>query len=117
MIVTVDLPDELAIRLGTHKNQLPEILERGLRDVNASDQFGYNGAAAVLEFLAKLPTPEQIVAFRPSAALETHVNDLLEKNRTRGLTPEEKRQWEQYEYLENLVRTAKAEAFVRLKAA
>ena len=117
MIVTVELPDELAIRLGTHKNQLPEILERGLREMNASNQFSYSGAAEVLEFLAKLPTPEEIVAFRPSAALEAQVNDLLEKNRTRGLTLEEKRQWEQYEYLENLVRMAKAEAFVRLKAA
>ncbi len=115
MVVTLEIPDELANRLVPMKNKLPEILELGLRGINATDQFSYHGAAEVLEFLARLPSPEEIIAFRPSTKLETEVSDLLEKNRTFGLTPEESRQWELYEYLEHLVRMAKAEAFVRLK--
>jgi hypothetical protein len=53
---------------------------------------------------------------RPTAALQTRISALLEKNRTTGLLPEEEREWEQYEYLEHLVRLAKAQAALRLKA-
>lgn len=32
---------------------------------------GFNGIAEVLEFLATLPTPEEIIALRPSKTLQT----------------------------------------------
>ena len=51
----------------------------------------------------------------PSTALQDRVEDLLEKNRTVGLTPEEQKEWEQYQYLEHLVRLAKAKAYLKLK--
>ena len=70
-----------------------------------------------LDFLASLPEPEEIVALRPSKVLEDRVRDLLEKNRTVGLTADEQREWEQYEYLEHLVRRAKARAYLKLKGA
>jgi len=38
---------------------------------------------------------------------------LLEKNREEGLTAEENAEWEQYMYLEHLVRMAKAKALAR----
>jgi hypothetical protein len=39
----------------------------------------------------------------------------LEKNRTTGLLPEEKLEWERYQYVEHLVRLAKARAALRLQ--
>jgi hypothetical protein len=116
MLVTLDIPEELAAQLGPLEAHLPKILELGLRELNASAQAGFEGAAEVLEFLAKLPTPEEIIDLHPSEALQTQVSALLEKNRTEGLTSSEERQWQRYQYLEHLVRIAKAEAYAKLKA-
>ena len=71
--------------------------------------------AEVLEFLATLPTPEEIIALRPSEALQAQISNLLEKNRTQGLTPAEEQIWEQYQCLEHLIRMAKAKAHLKLK--
>jgi uracil-DNA glycosylase len=68
-----------------------------------------------LEFLATLPTPEEIIALRPSEALQAQISNLLEKNRTQGLTPAEEQVWEQYQYLEHLLRMAKAKAYLKLR--
>ncbi len=114
MIVTLDLPEELAARLNSLEDELPQILELGLRELDAISQSGFKGSAEVLEFLARLPTPEEIVALRPSATLQAEINALLEKNRTVGLTPAEEQKWEQYQYLEHLVRIAKAQAYLKL---
>jgi len=113
--VKFKIPQDLATRLVPMENQLPIILELGLRELNAVKQPGYKGAAEVLEFLASLPTPEEIVKLRPSKTLQARINNLLEKNRTTGLTLEENQEWEQYQYLEHLVRIAKAKAFLKLK--
>ncbi|VXD17071.1 hypothetical protein [Planktothrix paucivesiculata] len=43
------------------------------------------------------------------------LNTLLEKNRAGELRSEDKQRWEQYEYLERLVRLAKAKAYLKLK--
>lgn len=59
--------------------------------------------------------PEEIVKLRPSKALQARISTLLEKSRDTGLTLEENQEWEQYQYLEHLVRIAKAKAFLKLK--
>ena len=115
MLVTIKIPDELAAQLSNLEEDIPEILELGLRELNAKGQSGFSGTAEVLEFLAKLPTPQEILAIRPSEALQAQINQLLEKNRTTGLTIAEKKTWQQYQYLEHLVRLAKTEAYLRLK--
>jgi hypothetical protein len=114
--ITVEVPDELADRLRPLSDRLPEILERGLRELNAAAQPGFAGAAEVLEFLAGLPAPEEILALRPSPALQARVGDLLEKSQAGELAPAEAVEWEQYAFLEHLVRLAKARALLRLKS-
>ena len=47
--------------------------------------------------------------------MQTRINTLLEKHRTTGLLPEEAREWDQFEYLEHIVRIAKAKAALKLK--
>ncbi|MBF8276793.1 MAG: hypothetical protein HW390_1866 [Candidatus Brocadiaceae bacterium] len=70
----------------------------------------------ILGFLASVPTADEIIALRPSPVLQEQVDALLEKLRHGMLSEVEQQQWQQYEYVEHLVRTAKANAFLKLKA-
>ena len=89
--ITLNLPDDLISRLSSVKEQIPHIIELGLRELNATSQIGFKGSAEILEFLASLPTSEEIIALRPNNILQQH------------------------QYLEHLVRMAKAKAFLKLK--
>jgi hypothetical protein len=95
---------------------LPEILELGLREINAGRQNGFEGAADVLEFLARLPSPEEALQLRPSERLEARIRDLLEKNRADGLSASEEEEWARYEFLEHLIVIAKTKAHQKLAA-
>jgi len=117
MEITLSVPEEMAARLHPFQNQLPHILELGLRELNAAAQSHFEGAAKVLETLAGLPAPEEILAMRPSEALQRRIDTLLQKNRAEGLSLAEEQEWAQYEYLEHLMRMAKAKAYLKLKAA
>ncbi len=115
MQVTIDIPESLAIRLRSNTEQLEKIVELGLREFRASSLVGYKSLAAVLEFLAGLPTAEEIIALRPSEDLQNEINELLEKNRNEGLTESEEQKWASYEFVEHLVRIAKAKARQQLQ--
>ena len=117
MQVTLTIPDELATQLQPLEAQLPRILELGIREWSVRQEPGFNGLSEVLETLATLPAPEEVLALRPSQALQARISELLEKNRTTGLAAEEKKEWERYQYVEHLVRLAKARAALRLKKA
>lgn len=110
MVLTLDLSEDLAARLRRHREAIPRILELGLRELIAAGQPGFKGMAEVLETLAKLPTPQEVLALRPSPSLQERIDSLLEKNRATGLSSEEEQEWERYQYLEHLVRMAKARA-------
>jgi len=112
--ITLKLPDDLAERLRNYEERLPEILELGLRELSADSQQGFEGAAEVLEFLAGLPSPEEILALKPSERFDRHVRKLLEKSREGSLNPQEEEEWERYEFLEHLVRMAKTRACLKL---
>jgi hypothetical protein len=116
MQILVDVPDELGLRLAPMHEQLPQILELGLRGLNANVQQGFSGLADILEFLAGLPSPQEILALKPSADLQAEVQRLIEKTKGQGLSEEEERRWQQYEYIEHLMRMAKAKALLKLQA-
>lgn len=112
--LTIQIPDELATRLNRRAAELPQILELGLREIEAQDQLQFDGAADVLEFLAGLPSPEEVLSLRPSWPLQQRIDALVEKSQDEGLTPAEEQDWQQIELLEHLVRVAKARAAQRL---
>jgi len=116
MLITLDVPEELAERLRLLEDQLPRIFELGVRELHTVAHSSFQGMAEVLETLAGLPTPEEILVLRPSEALQTRISDLLEKNCTEGLSPAEAQEWEHYQYLEYVVRIAKAKAALKLQA-
>jgi hypothetical protein len=113
MQILVDVPDELGLRLAPMHEQLPQILELGLRGLNANVQQGFSGLADILEFLASLPSPQEILALKPSVDLQAEVQRLIEKTKGQGLSEEEERRWQQYEYIEHLMRMAKAKALLK----
>jgi hypothetical protein len=110
MQLTFDVPDDLAVKIRLVQDRLPHILTLGLREFEAENLSGFHGVADILEFLAGLPAPQEILALRPSSALRKEIGRLLEKNRSTGLTPAEEERWRQLQYLEHLVRKAKIRA-------
>lgn len=115
MQLTLDISDDLAIRINARSNALPRVLRLGLRELLAEDLGGFKGFSDVLEFLACLPTPQEILALRPSPALQEEMEQLLKKSRDTDLNAEEEEQWRRLEYLEHLVRKAKIHAAQRLR--
>jgi hypothetical protein len=112
MALTVSIPNELATRLHAVEDRLPEILELGLREW-LTTPASYAGLNDLLETLASLPSPDEVAAQRPSALLQARIETLLEKMRDDGLSAEEQKEWERYEYIEHLIRFAKIRAFER----
>jgi len=110
--ITLTVPDELAERLRNREDRLPQ--ELGLRELDAEAQGRFEGAAEVLEFLAGLPTPEEILNFRPPELLARRVTRLIEKHRAGALTSREEEEWENFSFLEHLVRVAKTKAYLKL---
>ncbi len=117
MEITLTVPEELALRVRPFEKELPQILELGMQAWNARGESGFSGLTDVLETLASLPAPEEVLALRPSPVLQGRIDELLEKNQGGGLSAEEQRVWEQYRYVEHLVRLAKARAALKLQSA
>jgi hypothetical protein len=67
----------------------------------------------LVDFIATT-SPSKVVAFRPSEATRRRVFDLVEREKTEGLTPEETSELEQYLQLEHVMRLAKARAELHL---
>jgi hypothetical protein len=114
--ITLSLPEELAERARALAHVLPKALEIGLRALEAPASSEFDSVTEVTEFLARLPSAEETLTLRPSPSLQKRISELLEKNRTSGLSAAEEREWQAYEYAEHLVRIAKANAAVKLRA-
>uniref|UniRef100_UPI004055BF9D hypothetical protein n=1 Tax=Candidatus Electrothrix sp. TaxID=2170559 RepID=UPI004055BF9D len=110
MEICLDVPDKLFLRLQMHKNRLIQVLSLGLRELEANPSGSFTGLTDVLEFLASLPTEEEILRLRPSPELQAQMEGLLEKQRTDGLNADEELEWQQYQYVEHLIRKAKLNA-------
>jgi hypothetical protein len=112
---TLQVSEELASRLRPLQDQLPQILELGLRELHAAPPQ-FEGLSDILETLARLPPPQEILALRPSPALQERISTVLDKLRNGGLSADEERDWQKYQYIEHLVRIAKAKAALQLKS-
>ena len=67
----------------------------------------------VADFLAARPSPEEVIAYRPSQAVEDRFAELLEASRNGQLTPNDEGELSEFRQTEILVRLIKA----RLRAA
>jgi hypothetical protein len=105
--ITIEVSEELAQKLVPMRDRLPEVLARGL----AESSLPLNEVCRyVLEFLASNPSPEAILSFKMTVAMQERISDLLEKNRANELTIAESAELDGYERLNRFVRKFKIQA-------
>lgn len=71
-------------------------------------------ADEVLDFLLSAPTPEAVIALRPSQAAQERLRYLLDGNRNETLNDAERAELESYLQLEHFVRRLKIRAQEKL---
>lgn len=114
MEITVQVPDKLGQELQRVQDRLPEVLERGLREVLAESTSAIQDEQAIIEVLASQPSPEEVLELRPSAELQQRASELLARSKEGRLPSAEAAELERYLLLEHLVRMAKGYAYQRL---
>jgi hypothetical protein len=115
--ITLQVPDELAARLAPLHDQLPRLLSMALELYPASlplaasiPEAAHPAFREMIDFLASGPTPEQIVSFRASPAVQARLEDLLDKNREQGLSDDEAAELDVYEQVNHVLLLLKARA-------
>ncbi len=114
--ITIQVPDALGQQLQRYQERLPEVLERGLRDVATESSALFQDESGVLDVLASGPSPDQVLALQPSAQLQARVTDLLDRSKSGGLSPDEEAELSRCLALEHLVRLAKTRAYRQVAA-
>lgn len=108
--ITLEVPDELAVRLVPLHDQLPKLLsiavdlfpaERSLIETDVLE-VSHPVFKEVMDFLISRPTPEQIVAFKISSSTQARLEELLDKNQEGSLTDDETTELDIYEQINHL---------------
>jgi hypothetical protein len=110
MQFTIELPDKLAQQLEHERERLAEIIARGLRR-------SWSGTSSlrreVISFLARRPTANEILAFRPTEAMVQRSRELLCRNQEGALTPEEEAELDEMCEVDRFVSLIKAEVLAQ----
>ena len=64
----------------------------------------------IVDFIAAGTSPAGVITFQPSAAAKARVADLIQREKTARLSPDEEAELEHFLQLEHLMRLAKARA-------
>jgi len=114
MEITIQVPDALGKDLQRFHDRLPDVLERGLRELLVEDAVNFHDESQIIELLTSQPAPEEVLALRPSPEFQARVSELLDYNKREELSIAEANELERYLMLEHLVRLAKAYAYKQL---
>jgi hypothetical protein len=68
-----------------------------------------------VDFIARGNTPQSVIDFQPSEETKAHVADLIRRQKTAALSPDETAELNQFLQIEHLMRLAKARARQRLQ--
>jgi hypothetical protein len=116
MQLTVEVPSELAPLLAdAGAENFGQILALGLREWQSRSAADFPGMSAVIEQLAQLPEPADVLALRPSPEMQARAEELMAKARQGELSPDEKADWQRLEFVEHIIRMAKSRAAMKLK--
>jgi hypothetical protein len=121
MQITIEVPDLLGQKLQQLGDRLPEVLvhavslleNRALRELDPLEA-AYQDDCQILEILASQPSPESILAIRPTSELQTRMSELLDRNKSGSLSRSEEVELDRYLLLEHWVRLAKAHAYKKI---
>ncbi len=118
--ITLEVPDELAAELKIDAVMGAVLLREALaaKFAKLKDASKPTIGAGIthlvyqqmLDFLATRPTPEQIIAYKSSAAVQARLEELLDKNREEGLTEAENAELDVYELVHHSMIRLKARA-------
>jgi hypothetical protein len=97
--ITLEVSDEISEQLLEMGDRLPEFLALSLQQPPLPAKiYRY-----ILDFLASKPTPEEIMAFRPTDEMEKRLKTLLTRSKTGEITPTEVKEIDEYEQIEHLI--------------
>jgi hypothetical protein len=115
MQITIEVPDRLGEQLQQLGDRLPEVFDRALQELTAAEATAYQDDHQIIELLVSQPSPEIILAIRPTPTLQARMSELLEQNKSGTLTRSEEVELDRYLLLEHWVRLAKAHAYKNLQ--
>ncbi|WOD38962.1 hypothetical protein [Nodosilinea sp. E11] len=114
--ITIEIPDDPAHRLEQFQSQLPEVLELGLQEFQSQQRLSnFLDEQDIIALLASQPTPDQILALRPSLEFQERGSKLLAESKAGTLSTKGEAELERYLTLEHLVRLAKTHALAQLQ--
>lgn len=115
--ITLELPEELAVRLDPLRDRLPELLSQWLDSESAEKKFTLSGTVMthpvfleLIDFLSTRPTARQLLTHKASSAVQERLEELLDKNREEGLTPAEEEEMDAYRLVNHVMILLKARA-------
>jgi hypothetical protein len=68
----------------------------------------------IADFLVTRPTLDELAGYRISEGVQRHLDDLLERNREEGLSPQERRELEKMLTVLQVIDLARAKAQLKL---
>jgi 16S rRNA C1402 (ribose-2'-O) methylase RsmI len=89
MQITIEVPDRLGEQLKQLGDRLPEALDRAVQELTPTGTTTYQDDSQIVELLASQPSPEVVLAIRPSPALQARMSELLAQNKSATLTRSE----------------------------
>ena len=110
--ITIEVPDELSEQLAKIGDRLPELLRLSLQQPAIPAHIN----RYIIDFLASKPTPEQILAFRPTPQMQERLRTLLKRSKAGELIPQEQRELDEYERIEHLMILLKTGSLPHLAA-
>jgi hypothetical protein len=102
--ITIDVPDELSAQLAQVRDRIPELLALSLQQPAVPAHI----YREILDFLASQPTPEEIIAFRPTPAMQARLTTLLDRSSAGLLSPAEQAELDEFERIEHVLILLKA---------
>lgn len=127
--IMIDIPDDLAQRLAPFQSQFSDLFTRLIATTllgskktegELAPSAGLTNTSGtyqeILDFLIDRPTSEQIINFKVSAASQSRLQTLLERNREVDLTALETAEIDLYEQLDTLIGFLKIRAYAALRA-
>jgi hypothetical protein len=115
--ITLELPEDLAVRLDPLRDRLPELLSQLLDSKSEEKKFTLSGTVVthpvfleLIDFLSARPTAKQVLTHKSSSAVQERLEELLDKNREAGLTAAEEEEMDAYRLVNHLMILLKARA-------
>ena len=102
MQIILEVPDRPGEKLHALGDRLPEALE-----LTPAETISYQDDRHIVELLTSQPSPEAILAIRPTPVLQARMNKLLDRNKSSILSSKEQVELDRHLLLEHWVRLAR----------